>query len=350
MKLSGDPGAIIMLCRVPAVIALMAIGVCSVASQTREEHFRIPIEPSQLKIFLRHLPPANRRPVKEGRIVLILHGGTLPSAASAAFRFDGHSWMDDLSDAGFDVWALDFLGYGESDRYPEMSAPANANPPPGRAAQASLQVSRAVDFICKNQKVGKASIISHSWGTLVAGVFATQEPSRLDRLVLYGPVTLRRQLTPSHEQIPAYTFVTEEEQWKRFSGWAPAGEPPVLEKRHFDVLGPTYIASDPTSRTRNPPSVQVPGGPDADLADAWGGKFIYDPGKIISPTLIVRGEWETITTDEDAPWLYKALTNAPLKRDVVISRATHVMHLEKSRYQVYREVQVFLEGNDTPMK
>jgi pimeloyl-ACP methyl ester carboxylesterase len=350
MKLSSDPGAMLLLLRIPAVIALMAIGVCSVASQTREEHFRIPLEPSQLKIFLRHLPAADPRPVKEGRVVLILHGGTLPSAASSAFKFDGHSWMDDLSDAGFDVWALDFLGYGESDRYPEMSAAANANPPPGRAVQASLQVSRAVDFICKKQKVAKVSIISHSWGTLVAGVFATQEPSRLDRLVLYGPVALRHQLAPSNEPIPAYTFVTEEQQWKRFSGWAPANEPPVLEKRHWNILGPMYIASDPTSGSRKPASVQVPGGPDADLADAWGGKFIYDPGKIKSPTLIVRGEWEAITTDEDAHWLYKALTNVPLKRDVVISRATHVMHLEKSRYQVYREVQVFLEAGDTPAK
>ena len=333
-----------------AVIALMALTAFSVASQTREEHFRIPVEPSQLRIFLRHLPPANHRAVREGRVVLILHGGTLPSAASSAFRFDGHSWMDDLSDSGFDVWALDFLGYGESDRYPEMSAPANANPPLGRAAQASSQVSHAADFICTKQNVSKVSIISHSWGTLVAGIFATQQPARLDRLVLYGPVTLRRQLPPSNKQIPAYTFVTEEQQWKRFSGWTPANESPVLEKRHFDLLGPIYIASDRTSATRIPPSVQVPGGADADLADAWSGAFLYDPAKIKAPTLIIRGEWETVTTDEDAHWLYKALTNVPLKRDVLISRATHVMHLEKSRYQVYREVQVFLEGGDTPSK
>src|SRR5437588_12496047 len=143
--------------RTPAMIALMVLGAFSVTSQTREEQFRIPVQPSQLKILLRHLAPAHSRAVKEGRVILILHGGTLPSAASSAFRFDGHSWMDDLSDAGFDVWALDFLGYGGSDRYPEMSAPANANPPPGRAAQASLQVSRAVDFICQRQKVSSVS-------------------------------------------------------------------------------------------------------------------------------------------------------------------------------------------------
>src|SRR6202008_4459697 len=106
-----------------------------------------------------------------------------------------------------------------------MPVQPNANPPLGRASQASLQVSQAVDFICKRQKVSKLSIISHSWGTLVAGLFATQEPARLDRLVLYGPVALRHQEAPAKVQLPAYTYVTEEEQWKRFSGWAPASEP-----------------------------------------------------------------------------------------------------------------------------
>jgi len=112
-------------------------------------------------------------------------------------------------------------------------------------------------------------------------------------------------------------------------------------------LAAAYAASDPTSGDRKPVSVKKPGGPDADSADAWSGKFPYDPAKIKSATLIIRGEWETITKDEDAHWLYKALSAAPIKRDVVINRATHVMHLEKTRYQVYREVQTFLEGQDT---
>ncbi|HEY8188214.1 MAG TPA: alpha/beta fold hydrolase [Pyrinomonadaceae bacterium] len=345
MFITREPTSILFLTRTPLVIALMAFSSFA-SNATTEEQFRIPVEPSPLKVFLRHLAPARRQPVREGRVVLILHGGTLPSGASSAFRLDGHSWMDDLSDAGFDVWALDYLGYGGSDRYPEMSAPATANQPLGRAAQASRQVSAAVYFICKRQKVSKLSLISHSWGTLVAGVFATQEPNRVDRLVLYGPVTLRHQDIPP-TTLPAYTYVTEEEQWKRFSGWAPSNEEPVLERRHFDVLGPAYIDSDPTSRTRTPPSVQVPGGPDADATDAWTGKFPYDPAKIKSPTLIIRGEWETITRDEDAHWLFRALTSAPIKRDVLINRATHLMHLEKNRYQVYREVEVFLEGRDT---
>jgi len=348
MLISGDP-AIALLAKTLLAVALIS-SASFASAMNKEEQFRIPVGTSKLKLFIRHLPPANPQTVREGRVVLILHGGTLPSGASSAFPFDGHSWMDDLSDHGFDVWTIDYIGYGGSDRYSEMSAPANANPPLGRATQVSSQVSAAVDFIRGRQKVSKVSIIAHSWGTLVAGVFATQEPDRVDRLVLYGPVTLRHQNIMVTSALPDYNYVTEEEQWKRFSGWAPPNEPPVLEKRHFDILGPAYIDSDPTSHSRNPPSVQVPGGPDADATDAWNGKFPYDPARIKSPTLIIRGEWETITTDEDAHWLFKALSSAPIKRDVLINRATHVMHLEKNRYQVYREVQLFLEGGDTLSK
>ena len=346
MNINGEPASVLLAIRVCAVLALIATASINAPGQKKEEQFRIPARPSSLKLFLRHLAPAGGSSVKEGRVVLILHGATLPSGASSAFKFDGHSWMDDLSEAGFDVWALDYLGYGGSDRYAEMSAPADANPPLGRAPQVSRQVASAVEFICERQKVAKLSIIAHSWGTLVAGVFATKEPSRLDRLVLYGPVTLRHQASSSDDKLPAYSYVTVEDQWKRFSGWTPPGESPVLERRYFDLIGTAYLASDRTSATRTPPSVQVPNGPESDAAEAWSGKFPYDPAKIKSPTLIIRGEWEMVTRDEDAHWLYKALSGAPIKRDVVINRATHVMHLEKSRYQVYREVQVFLEGRD----
>jgi hypothetical protein len=52
-------------------------------------------------------------------------------------------------------------------------------------------------------------------------------------------------------------------------------------------------------------------------------------------------------SDSDAAWLFAALSNSPVKRDVKISRATHLMHLEKSRYALYREAQTFLEGEVT---
>src|SRR5580658_2133197 len=115
----------------------------------REQHFRIPGPRRGLSLFLTLLPAA-KTAFKPRRVVLYLHGATFPSALSIAHRFAGRSWRDELNDAGFDVWGLDFYGFGHSDRYPEMNAPALENPPLCVAADAAEQVARS-----EERRVGK---------------------------------------------------------------------------------------------------------------------------------------------------------------------------------------------------
>jgi pimeloyl-ACP methyl ester carboxylesterase len=81
------------------------------------------------------------------RPVLYVHGATFPSALSVAHRFANGSWRDALVQAGFDVWALDFQGFGGSDRYVEMAAPADAAGPLLLAVDAVRQLEAAVRFI-----------------------------------------------------------------------------------------------------------------------------------------------------------------------------------------------------------
>jgi pimeloyl-ACP methyl ester carboxylesterase len=246
------------------------------------------------------------------------------------------------------VWALDFMGYGGSDRYPQMRDRVTSGLPLLRTEEASEQIEVASRFICKRAGVSKLSIIAHSWGTLPSGLFATRRPDMLSRLVLFGPPALRHETRSGNSQTaatPAWN-VTVEEQRKRFYGYVPKGERPVLSEADMALWGPAYLASDPESAKRVPPSVRVPYGPEADIDLAWSGTFPYDPAKITTPVLIIRSEWDTVARDEDAAWLYGALRNAPIKRDVLISRGTHVMHLEASRFQIYREVQTFLEAGD----
>jgi pimeloyl-ACP methyl ester carboxylesterase len=313
-----------------------------------EETFRIPLESgSNLHLFLRHERAAGDRASGKRAPVLFIHGASFPSGLAAAFRFDGVSWMDDLASRGFDVWALDFLGYGGSDRYIEMRDPPSAHPPLGRAPAAAKQIGSAIAFIAEQTHRSRVSIVAHSWGTIAAGLYAGEHADRVARLVQFGPVT-RRDQRPDTSAAPAYAVVSEADQRTRFTGYVPRGEPPVLEPRHLAVWGPAYMATDSTSGHRAPRSVAVPNGPSADADAAWAGHLPYDPSKITAPVLIVRGEWDTITRDADARWLFDALTHAQLKRDVKISRATHVMHLEASRYQLYREVAAFLAGDDQP--
>src|SRR3984957_9955069 len=131
----------------------------------KEEHFCIASCIEGLTLFLRYMPP-NARRTDTPKIVLYVHGGSFPSALSIAHRFDGRSWRDELADAGFHVWGLDFQGFGGSDPYPEMAESAAGKPALGRAEAASEQIERAVRFISAHHQTQKISIIGHSWGTI----------------------------------------------------------------------------------------------------------------------------------------------------------------------------------------
>jgi pimeloyl-ACP methyl ester carboxylesterase len=314
----------------------------------QEQCFYIPGPMKGLRLFLRYLPPATPA---EGapKIALYVHGGTFPSALSIAHRFDGESWRDTLCAAGFHTWGLDFHGFGAlSDAYPEMADPAGVHPPLGRVDSASRQLEHAVRFICDYHGAANASLIAHSWGTMVAGHFAGRCPELVDRLVFFGAIALRPAARSEAARLPAWRLISLQDQWNRFVADVPAGEPAVLSRRHFDDWGERYLDADPASRTRSPPAVKTPCGAFQDIFDAWAGRLAYEPGLVRAPVMLIRGAWDSYCTDADALWLFDALTASPLRRDVKIARATHLMHLEENRYALYREAQAFLEGGDRP--
>jgi pimeloyl-ACP methyl ester carboxylesterase len=312
----------------------------------REEHFRIPGPHQGLSLFLRFLPAA-RSEFEPRRAVLYVHGATFPSALSIAHRFDGKSWRDALNEAGFDVWGLDFHGFGHSDRYPDMSRPASESAPLCIAEDAAQQVAAAARFIVEHQRIENLSLIAHSWGSMPAGQFAGQHPALTERLVLFGPIARRgprRYETPP--ALPAWRIVTPEDQWNRFIEDVPPHEPPVLSRAHFDEWKELYLDSDPESRSRDPAGVKTPLGPFSEIIKAWHGQLAYDPSQVRCPVAIIRGEWDGLILDDDARWLFDAFTQAPVKRDIKIGRGTHLMHLEAMRPALWRESIGFLCGDD----
>lgn len=309
----------------------------------RERHFRIASSQPELTLFLRYLePPENVAP---RGVVLYVHGATFPSALSIAHRFDGRSWRDELCAGGFHVWGLDFHGYGGSDPYPEMSELPEGRAPLCAVDDASRQLEQAVRFICAHHATEQVSLVAHSWGTLVAGRFAARCPSLVDRMVLFGAIAGRE--GKGAQDYPAWRLVSLEDQWQRFTAEVPADCLPVLSRRHFGEWGERYLDSDQTSRLRTPPSVKTPSGPWYDIGRAWAGDFPYDPAQVHAPVAIVRGEWDSMCTDHDAAWLFNRFAS-PIRRDVKISRATHLMHLEANRRALHRETLTFLSGGDEP--
>lgn len=314
-------------------------GSSAVTGGPREEQIRIPGPRADERLFLRHLPPADAAGPSTRDTVLFVHGATFPSALAAAYKFDGGSWMDSLSRAGLDVWALDFVGYGESSRYPEMSRSADAHGPLGTAGECAEQVAAAAKFIRQRQRVDRISIVAHSWGTIVTGIYASRHPDEIQRLVLFGPIAARHE--PTSTEQTAWRHVTADYQWKRFQAEVPEGEPAVFPHEQFDSWIAAYLATDPSSADRRPPAVRVPTGPVADIDRAWSGQLLYDPAAITAPTLLIRGAWDTVSSAADLAWLQRHFSNARVSA-VTLPRGTHVMHLEQGRHRLYAAVERFL--------
>ena len=140
--------------------------------------------------------------------------------------------------------------------------------------------------------------------------------------------------------------MTVEDQWKRFVEDVPKEARPVLSRAHFEEWGQRYLDSDAESRTRSPAGVKTPLGPFSEIIRAWHGELAYEPSKVQAPIAIIRGEWDGLMGDDDARRLFDAFTRSPAKRDIKISRATHLMHLEKMRFALWQESVSFLSAHD----
>jgi pimeloyl-ACP methyl ester carboxylesterase len=252
-----------------------------------------------------------------------------------------------LVESGFDVWGLDFYGFGHSDRYPEMNQPAADNPPLCVAEDAAQQLEAAIRFILGHQNLDKLSLISHSWGSMPLGLFAGAHSALVDRLVLFAPIARRGpRRYEGPPSFPAWRIVTPRDQWNRFVEDVPAGEPPVLSRLHFEQWSQRYLDSDADSRSRDPAGVKTPLGPFSEIIKAWHGQLAYDPALVRSPVAIIRGEWDGLMQDDDARWLFDAFTQSSVKRDIKIGCGTHLMHLETMRPALWQESINFLLANE----
>lgn len=310
--------------------------------------FQVPAPSGAQTLFAWRQCPAGKTPGAAPAIVYVC-GATFASEQAVGFRFDGRSWADELAAAGFEVWAFDFAGYGRSDRYPEMDQSPDACAPLGRAPDAADQLERVVRFVCDQRGGGRVNLLAHSWGTMPAALLAVDHPQLVDRLVFFAPVVRRASSAQRNARdIGAWYPLGIEAQHQRFVQDLPAGHAPVLLDRHFERWASSYLDSEPQPPVTGMPTVRTPAGPAADILAAWAGELPYDPSRIQAPLCIIRGEWDSLCADADALWLWDALEVVSLKRDVKISKGTHLLHIEEGRYALYRETLAFLGEADSP--
>ena len=296
-----------------------------------------------LSIAMIHKAP----PVRSNEYaVLFLHGASFPAALSFGFRMNNYSWIDNLVENGYDVFALDFLGYGHSDRYPSMEVNVSSGKPVGNALDVYKDVHKAIELIL--QRTGKTQVylIGHSWGGSVAALYAGKFPDKINKLVLFAAITPRNDTSAIEHIAGSYEMLTPDQRITAMKNGTPIGKVCQLEPDVFTNWGNAWLQSDILAAKFSSGSVRFPSGPLQDIDNMLHNKPYYHPDSIKVPVLVIRGEWDQYPDNTDDETLFTSLENAPYKKYVVIEKGTHVMHLEKSRYQLYAATLCFLQSGE----
>ncbi|MFL9483167.1 alpha/beta hydrolase [Chitinophagaceae bacterium LWZ2-11] len=308
-----------------------------------DEIIRIQSRLSDLQIALLHKYP---KIISKEEPILFIHGSSFSAGLSFGFRMNNYSWMDHLKDKGYDVYALDFLGYGNSDLYPEMNTGVFNGIACGRAADICGDIDNAVDFIIKNTGKRKVNLIAHSWGGSVAALYTSKNNRKINKLVLFAAITCKNSSTPYLTIEKPYEALTPHQRIEAMRSLTPDNQVCQLGDEIFETWGPLWLQSNGGNKEVSIGFVRFPAGPLQDVEDLLHNRTYYNPEALEVPVLIIRGEWDGYPNNADAHALLLALSNAPYKKYVVIEKGTHVMHLEKCRFKLYDEVFGFLERDE----
>ena len=310
------------------------------------EEMMVPSEPG-VEIYVRNKRPADMTAFRPERTLLFVHGATYPAHTSFDLKLDGMSWMDYIAARGYDVYLLDIRGYGKSTRPREMDDKPDANAPVVRGVTAVKDISAVVDFILKRRSIPRLNLLGWSWGTTLMATYTTENPGKVERLVLYAPAWIRT--TPSLSRpagpLGAYRAVAREQAQSRWLTGVPEDKKATLiPAGWFESWADATFATDPVGAKMTPPALRAPNGVQQDGDEFFSaGKPYYDPGKITVPTLLVHAEWDRDTPAYMAQTLFPLLVNAPGKRYVQLPEGTHTIMMEKNRLMLFEAVQAFLD-------
>ncbi|MCB1863532.1 MAG: alpha/beta fold hydrolase [Gammaproteobacteria bacterium] len=282
---------------------------------------------------------------KENKVLLFLHGATFPANVAFDLDYENVSMMRHFAKLGWDTFALDLEGYGDSTRpaimdepekYPDSKAPINL--------EVTLDdVTRTVEFIRNLRGVDKVHLLGWSAASMAeAPLYTIQHPEKVAKLVLYATNYLGKSKGKSVEERQAEDDKNNAEKNRygdpaNMKRWAKLGtKEEYLIPGAFEAYRLAHLASDPKSAELGG-KVRAP----------WG-RFIgwpephYDARKITVPTLVIRGDSDKLGSLEDNQRLVDEL-GSNVKRYVEIEQAGHMIQYETNNTKFYQAIVEFLE-------
>src|SRR5258708_9697130 len=150
----------------------------AVTNQIRGEEHYANRDGMRIYLWEKHKAGLERTFAADGKVVLLVHGGTFSGRPDFDLQVRDYSLMDFLAKNNYDVWAIDIHGYGHSDKTTKDWSSVQS---------AADDIAAAVEYITKVRGVRKVDLLGWSAGTQRAGLFAMQHPDTVAKLILYAP-------------------------------------------------------------------------------------------------------------------------------------------------------------------
>lgn len=258
-------------------------------------------------------------------ILFLVHGSSTSSRSSFDLTVPGHSeysFMDKFVGYGFDVWTMDFEGYGHS-------SPSHGN---SNVADGVEDLKAAVEVVAHETGQQRFHFLGESSGALRAGAYAMVQPERVDRLVLAA-------FTYTGKGSPTLADRAKQLEFYRTHN---------LRPRDRNMIRSIF--------TRDKPGTSEPAVGEA-LADAelkFGDSVptgtyldmtanlpVVDPLKVQAPVLLARGQYDGIAADEDILDFFTKLP-CPDKQVAILPGLAHSLAMGKNRVLFWHVTREFL--------
>jgi len=233
-----------------------------------------------------------------------------------------YSIMNEFARYGFDCWTMDHENYGKSGR-----TSGNSDIKSGVE-----DLKAAVEVVARETGQRKYHFLGESSGALRAGAYAMVAPDRADRLVLAaftykgeGSPTLQKRA----EQVDYYrTHNMRKRDRDMIRSIATRDKPGTSDQAAVEVLADVEMQFGD----------QIPTGTYLDMV---ANLPVVDPRKVMSPVLLVRGEYDGIATVADLEEFYNQLPNGD-RQFITLPGTAHSVALATNRRLFWHVTKAFL--------
>ncbi|MGB9114209.1 alpha/beta hydrolase [Bradyrhizobium sp.] len=257
-------------------------------------------------------------------VLFFVHGSSVTSRVFD-LNVPGHgeySVMNEFARYGFDCWTMDHENYGKSGR-----TSGNSDIKSGVE-----DLKAAVEVVARETGRQKYHFLGESSGALRAGAYAMVAPERADRLVLAA-------FTYKGEGSPTLTKRAEQLDYYRTHN---------MRKRDRDMIRSIVTRDKPGTSDQAAvealADVEMQFGdqiPTGTYLDMTANLPVVDPRKVLSPVLLVRGEYDGIATVADLEEFFNLLPNGD-RQFIILPGTAHSLMLAINRELFWHVARAFL--------